>query len=147
MSTPISTNVTRICPEITNDKGCPLSARLHEEDGGSISLRWKGRGQPEETTFSLRELMDFAEGRTPVEESEEVEPTKKGKQSESRPLDQVFQDAITRVHTVPMEIKDRERLVSILKQMRLHHAWLADNSGKSWEAFVKSQDEKTLDKG
>ena len=58
MATDITKNVTRGCPEIQNPDGRVLDARLDDEHGGSLHLKWRGLGKKSEVKFLLEELMD-----------------------------------------------------------------------------------------
>lgn len=139
MATTIDKDVLRRCPDITSPDGRALDARLHDADGGSITLKWVGLKSSHEHTFALRELIDYAENPgTPAGAPEpDEEPVKKGK---TGPGFITFNDLLSRLHIVPMDLKDRERLVATVTDMKDHQDWLAaGNDGKSWESFKTSQ--------
>lgn len=139
MATDISKNVTRRCPGIVNDDGRALDAKLHEEDGGSLTLKWVGLKRTHEHTFSLQELIEFAEGDGETGEPDEA-PEKPQKPKGSGYVS--FTTLLSKLHIIPMDVKDRERLVKLVKEIEVHQGWLFDDTNLGWEAYKRKHSEE-----
>lgn len=83
MATDITKNVTRGCPQIQNPDGRVLDARLDEEEGGSLHLKWRGLGKKSEKSFNLQELIDWADD----DPTEEFEPEYKAEPVKTVPVE------------------------------------------------------------
>lgn len=145
--TTIDKSVSRSCPGVTNDDGRELTVRLHEEDGGTLTLKWKGLRKTEEIDVSLADLMDFAENGVPgVEQSvlDEASPGTHVKEASPGTAPKgtdksewcKFEDLLSRAHTIgDLDMSTRLILITMIKELRAHHAWLAKGSTGSWETF------------
>lgn len=154
MATPIDRAVTRRCPDITNEDDRALAARLDEEEGGSLHLKWVGLGKSSEHTFSLRELIDFAEGRTGEPESPEAEEEEEpkgpvtAKATDSRRGGISFWEQLrSRLHITPpsgdLDRKDLGRLIALVNELECQEAWLAADSDQEWAEFSADWEKST----
>ena len=145
MATAIDKSVTRRCPGITNDYGRQLDARLDNVEDGSITLKWVGLRSTAEQVFSLRDLIEFAE-ETPGEIDSPENPDthasddrrEKSPKSPGAGYIQIS-DLLSKLHIEPMDIHERERLVSLIEDIREHRDWLNDPSGDSLEVWKEKQ--------
>ena len=145
--TTIDKSVSRSCPGVTNDDGRELTVRLHEEDGGTLTLKWKGLRKTDEIDIALGDLMDFAEGKIGGDSDPEGQEASPGTQvKEASPgtapkgTDKSewckFEDLLSRAHTIgDLDMSTRLILITMIKELRAHHAWLAKGSTGSWETF------------
>lgn len=131
--TPVSQSpVTRRCLDIVNAAGKPLDASLTPDEGGTLTLRWVGsrKGSAGEYSFSLRDLVAYGDAQA-SQESEPAEAPTTPAAGGDIPLSRLA----SKIHTTPMDVNDRARLLSILRDMELHDLWMKDPSGVEWEEF------------
>lgn len=145
--TSIDKAVSRSCPGVLNAEGKELTVRLHEdeEDGATISLRWKGSRKTDEIDIALGDLMDFAEGKIGQGEPEpEVNEASPGSAASPGPSPKgtdksewcKFEDLLSRAHTIGgLDMSTRLILITTIKELRAHHAWLQSGATGSWETF------------
>lgn len=136
-----------MCPDITNTDGRELIVRLHPEEGGTLTMSWKGLRKTDEIDIALGDLMDYAEGKIGGDSEPEVNETSPGTHvKEASPgtapkgTDKSewckFEDLLSRAHTIgDLDMSTRLILITMIKELRAHHAWLAKGSTGSWETF------------
>ena len=122
MATKLDKPVTRRVPEITNGEGRALEATLTPEDGGSIALRWVGlRREP--STFRLKDLAERADVNSSCVVTTK-QTTKRRKASGDPNIDRTewirYEEILTKVHITPMDLVERERIVSVIRGIRGH---------------------------
>lgn len=129
--TPLSQPVHRRCSGILDDKQRPLDVTLNDHDGGSLFMKWKGtKGEPVEV--SLRELMDFAEGR--AEMSAPATPAKGGGLDPGRLLSVAH---VIGEYDYPVRLA----VIALVKDLVLHHEWISSGTDVSWETWKKNHTE------
>lgn len=148
--TSIDKQVSRSCPGVLNAEGKELTVRLHDDpdDGATLSLKWRGLRKNAEIDIALEDLMAYAEGKIGGDEPEpEVTVASPGSQTkEASPgtspkgADKSewckFDDLLSRVHIIGgLDMSTRLILITTIKELRAHHAWLLSGGNGSWENF------------
>lgn len=136
-----------MCPDITNTDGRELIVRLHPEEGGTLTMSWKGLRKTDEIDIALGDLMDYAEGKIGGDSEIEVQEASPGTQvKEASPgtapkgTDKSewckFEDLLSRAHTIgELDMSTRLILITTIKELRAYHAWLLSGATGSWETF------------
>ena len=159
--TSIDKQVSRSCPGVTNPEGRELQVRLHDDpdDGATLSLKWRGLRKDAEIDIALEDLMAYAEGKIGGDEPEPGHgaaspgsPTKEASPGSNAPTGAAspgtspkgtdksewckFDDLLSRVHIIGgLDMSTRLILITTIKELRAHHAWLLSGGNGSWENF------------
>lgn len=131
--TPLTSPLRRRCPEILDPEGRCLDITLTPDDGGSFLMQWKG-AKMDPVLVSLRELMDYAEGK--VEAPTTEAPAPKGS------VDLAL--LIEWAHVVgDFGMPARLGVIALAKELTLYQAWMNSGSTVSWDHWKKQHTEET----